>query len=443
MFKKTFLFSVVTVLVAMMYAPTASAIGDSAYNRPNPLMNYVPQERGMYDTRYDHLTESDCRDCHGQSVMDRHHYTDIVLQDNLCTPCHDVIQEPPGLTVIRNCTTSGCHSWDDVGVMDNSGTPPNGWHHNTDLSSPENCVICHNPNLVAPITIVYRFDEFPPLVVTPTPFSCEDCHWAQAVVQASPDFDPITNPPSDAGHPSTYHHGEAEICVDQCYHEYGIEILANWDTHHMGIKAPFSAECLKCHTDDINEPDWDYTNPELIRYCEKCHDVNTLHTIFEHVGPVGGVGSDPAVNGWQAVGFHAPGTGDPVDYRPFEANEMCFGCHGDVVPWVPGERLRIPAININPQGINPTSGTEGYLVELTGEAFGDKYGEGKAVQLKQRVDGAVWINMPISSWADDTIVFEIPCRTFNPGNYRVRVYNEGSSPLNHYSNQVGFTIKDG
>jgi hypothetical protein len=432
MFKKTFLFSVVTVLVAMMYAPTASAIGDSAYNRPNPLMDYVPQEKGMYDTRYDRLTESDCRDCHGETVADRHHYTDIVLQDNLCTPCHDQIQEPPGVIVIRNCTTSGCHSFDDVYF--------NGWHHDTDLSAAENCVICHNPNLVAPITPFSSFEDVVPSVVTPTPFVCENCHWEQEVVEASPDFDPMASPLSDAGHPSTYHHGE--VCEYQCYHEYGIEILANWDTHHMGLRGDVANECIQCHADDINEPDPDYTNPELIRYCETCHSVGTLHGIFAHVGPAGGDGTDTVVEGWQAVGFHAPGTGDPVEYRPFQANEMCFSCHpGGPVPWVPGERLRIPAININPQGINPTSGMEYALVELTGEAFGETYGEGKAVQFKKRPDGDTWIDMPIQSWAEDSIVFQIPCRTLTPGNYRVRVYNEGSSPLNHYSNQVGFTFK--
>jgi hypothetical protein len=319
--------------------------------------------------------------------------------------------------------------------MDDSGTPPNGWHHNTDLSSPENCVICHNPNLVAPIAPFEGFADYPPAVVTPTPFSCENCHWGQAVVSASPDFDPITSPPSDAGYPSSFdHYNEWGDFVG--YYEYKRKIFGNHDTHHLGF-----TDCSACHSKNPNDQSWDPSNPELIRYCETCHSVGTLHSIFAHVGPVSGDGTDTAVEGWHAVGFHAPGTGDPVEYRPFQANEMCFSCHADVVPWVPGERLRIPAININPQGINPTSGMEGALVELTGEAFGETYGEGKAVQLKQRVDGTEWIDMPISSWADDTVVFEIPCRTLSPGNYRVRVQNEGSSSSNHYSNQVGFTFK--
>ena len=54
MFKKTFLISAVTVIVATMFVATASALLDT-WNRPNPLMDYVPQQMGMYDTRYDSL----------------------------------------------------------------------------------------------------------------------------------------------------------------------------------------------------------------------------------------------------------------------------------------------------------------------------------------------------------------------------------------------------
>ena len=135
MFKKTLLFSAVAVVLAVMTVATASALLDT-WNRPNPLMDYVPQEVGIYDTRYDNLGELDCRACHGDSLADRHHYTEIVLRDRLCTPCHEIIPDPPGVVVIRDCSASGCHSWDDVYV--------NGWHHDTDLSASDNCVACHD-----------------------------------------------------------------------------------------------------------------------------------------------------------------------------------------------------------------------------------------------------------------------------------------------------------
>jgi hypothetical protein len=138
------------------------------------------------------------------------------------------------------------------------------------------------------------------------------------------------------------------------------------------------------------------------------------------------------------VGFHSPGSSG--GYRSFEANEMCWGCHADIVPYYPGDTSCIPVIRIQPRGIVPAAGQAISLVELTGECFGDTYGEGKAVQLKRRVDGTEWIDMPISSWADDRVVFEIPCTTLIPGNYRVRVYNEDSAASNDYSNQVVFSV---
>jgi hypothetical protein len=243
-----------------------------------------------------------------------------------------------------DCTASGCHSWDDVEV--------NGWHHDTDLSAAENCVICHDPNVVAELTPFSSFQQYPPSVVTPTPFSCENCHWGQSVV-AQEDRDPPGNyfppadpGPEDAGHPSTYDH------VDKGgqfigYHEYNVEIFSNHDTHHMGFKGNVAAQCWKCHANDPNEPEYDPEDPELIRYCEICHDISTLHTIRAHVGPPGTI-NGPAAEGWEAAGFHVTGStsGIPTVYRGngligydaspseyFGANEQCFGCHGDNVPY--------------------------------------------------------------------------------------------------------------
>jgi hypothetical protein len=63
------------------------------------------------------------------------------------------------------------------------------------------------------------------------------------------------------------------------------------------------------------------------------------------------------------------------------------------------------------------------------------------VQLKNRVDGDAWIDMPIIYlWSDDWVVFEVPCLTLTPGNYWVRVRNEDSLPSNPNSNQVVFTF---
>ena len=457
MYGKKFLF-LAGVMAVILAAGTVWAIGDSAYNRPNPLMDYVPQETAIFDTRYDNLAENDCRECHGDSLADRHHYNNIVLIWNRCTDCHEIIPDPPGVVVIRDCTTSGCHSWDDVGERDDSGVPPNGWHHATDLSGSENCVACHDRNIVAEITPFSSFQEYVPSVVTPTPFSCENCHWDQGVLaDQGGAFDPTdVNTANLAGHPSTFDH------VDKWgnfvgYFEYQKPILGNMDTHHMGIKGNVAAACYKCHSNDPNDPSWDPYEPELIRYCEICHDVSTLHTIFAHVGPPG-TGGGPAAEGWEATGFHVIGAlsntptvyrGNNADVPPFsplaakhfEANEQCFGCHGDNVPTITIITSSAPVLT----GIEPTAGCPGAQVTLTGSFFDFGQIPGREVQIKA-TGSSLWdtaaVDVPVISWNDDRIVFELPAWTFAPGNFMVRVYDDNRTPGQKPSNQLGFTVKD-
>jgi hypothetical protein len=414
----------VSVLVFMIFglAGTLWAL-NAAYNRPNPLMDYVPQELGIYDTRYDNLTEADCRRCHGNSLADRHHNTLIVLRDNLCTPCHLI--DAGGVHVTRDCTTSGCHSWNDLGPMDADANPPNGWHHSTDLSGSENCVICHSTNIVAEITPFVSFTQYPPTVVTPTPFSCENCHWDQAVVANSIGWKPGDTPEplyGQAGHPSTYAHTDPwGNPPGGAYWEYGKDILGNFDNHHMGFKGNVASECYKCHANDPNSPDWNPSNAELIRYCEICHDVATLHTISPHVGP-GGTGNPIAAEGWVAVGLHSgtPGT-TPTAYQNFRANDMCWGCHADNVPAYTDELTSAP----NVISYSPNSGCPGAQIEILGTDFGAEKTPERLVQM--RAPAGVWANLNVYSWTDTRIVAEVPAWTFSPGNYSVRVHTEGGN----------------
>ena len=404
------------------------------HNRPNPLMDYVPQEIGIHDTVYWELEESDCRRCHGNSLADRHHLTDTVVVYGLCTPCHEVIAEPPFVVVIRDCLTSGCHSWDDVDT--------NGWHHNTDLAASGNCVSCHNPNLIGEITPLRDLQTYPPSIVTPTPFSCENCHWGQ---DRMPGGDP-DNP----GHLSTYEH--YNIFGDFVgFYEYSNPIYDNFHTHHMGFRGNVASECYRCHSQDPNHPDWDPYNPELIRYCEKCHSVESLHSISPHVQDT---------NGWEAVGFHVPlsntqtrdvdptvyRTWDPVGpYEPettpgFTVDQMCVGCHGDEVPDPPPTDPcagHAPTIDTTVAGIQPKSGACGTIVTLRGQHFGEERVQGRKVRMKLKGPGNPWADMPIVSWTDTRIEFYIPCCTFAAGNYKVRVKTECGK-----SNKVNFALKD-
>jgi hypothetical protein len=405
------------------------------YNRPTPLMDYVPQEIGIYDTMYPDLDEDACRSCHGASLADRHHNNEIVIRDRQCTPCHDIIEQLPGVLVFRDCVTDeaslGCHSWD------NAQLGVNRWHHTTDLSGSENCTVCHDPNLVKEISAFRSFAEYPPSVVTPTPFSCENCHWEQAAT-APAGGDPFDNTTKE--HPLDKHH--YNIWGQSIgYFEYGTDIKGNYDTHHMGFFGNVASQCAKCHSLDPNNLDWDPYNPELIRYCQVCHDVGTLHTLKTLDPGFPGGALQPHVGdyyAWEAVGFHAGGgDGIPTTYRKFNPDEQCFGCHADLIPDSP---VLADCSGFTPSisTMTPQSGACYTYVTLTGVNFGVEQLEDSFVQMRLKpTAGNPWEPMPVYSWTDTQIEFEIPCWTLVPGNYQVRV-----SAACGNSAKVTFALKD-
>lgn len=417
------------------------ALCPEPYNRPAPLMDYVPQEVGVYDSGYQALTESECRGCHGNSTAGRHHLTPRVLQEQECLTCHPPCEPgtpdcQEGILIIRDCLASGCHSWDDV--------PTNGWHHDTDLSAPRNCVRCHNPNLIGEITDFRDFDTYPPTVVGTVPCSCENCHWEQ---QHS-----ATGDPNYPGHPSTYDHFDV---WDQFvgFHEYSRPISPSSETHHMGGKSGIASECVECHGADGDGQgglsNWDPYDPELIRYCERCHSVRSLHQIVPHMS--GG-------NGWEPIGFHVPlGNDDCTDESPnvyrtwnptgpyapeatpgFTADHHCSGCHDPSVPPLDWGSWK-PAIGISIAGIQPTAGSCGTIVTLRGECFGEDHTSGRTVQMRlKRCSAWPWVDVRIHAWTDTLIEFELPCWTFPEGNYWVRVKTSSG-----YSNERVFSLEGG
>jgi hypothetical protein len=452
-----------TMLLVLAAAGILWAVSPALYNRPNPLMDYVPQEIGVYDTVYSGLDESECRSCHGNNLADRHHMSQRSLCPECygppyetCTYCHPVptdlngdgIWEPApidyypkgtydeyenGVRMADDCTAEWCH---EVAFLD---PPPDGhgWHHNTDMADSKNCIACHDPNLIEEIAPIQDFQSNPPTILSlPTPFSCENCHWAQRVVAAAPGFDPSTSPTSDAGHPSTYDHYDLSGNFVG-YYEYGTPILGNLDTHHMmKFEGNVATECYLCHSTHPEDPTWDPYDPELIRACERCHTPEKLHGIGPHLG----------TNGWEAAGFHTstqvPGDTDadvePSVYREFVPDEMCLACHGDAIPEPPPSDTctgRAPVIDNT--GPEPNVGVCFAIVALRGENFGDQRTHNREVQMKKKGSDHPWMQVPVYSWTDTRIEFEIPCWSFVAGNYKVRVTTECGN-----SNYVIFTLKD-
>jgi len=410
-----------------------SGVLDSDWNRPTPLMDYVPQELGIYDTWYPNLGEYDCRFCHSDSLADRHHFSDRVIVEHKCTPCHS--EDGNGEVILpprRDCASADdCHAWADIG-----GNPlyTNGWHHATDESGSQNCVACHDRNIVADIQEFRSVAEYPPSFITPTPFSCENCHWEQEVISAGPA--PETNE-LDAGHPSSYDHYDPWANFVG-YYEYGKPINDNRTLHEFGMEGTGNVEpeCYLCHSIDPDNPLWDPDNDENIRYCERCHDINTLHAINAHVG----IRDDYTWQGmgWEAIGWKVPGSDgtitQPTDYRAFsnsgwpnpeDPDEMCLGCHGDELPLIdPPTSACTPFIDAAADSFEPSSGCEGTLVTIRGGCFDDSPIEGIShVQItpNSAVDWSTAPDLPIYSWNATQVQVLIPQWDYAPGNYRIRV----------------------
>src|SRR4030067_1373954 len=243
---KKLLYVMCFILLLLGIAGTVWA-QSAAYNRPNPSMDYVPQELGIYDTMYNELTEQNCRTCHGNSTSDRHQGVPMVVRDHLCYPCHPTCTEGApdcenGITIHRDCLTSDCHSWNDVQFGNQK------WHHKTDLTDSENCIACYNPNLIEEIGPFRSFTNYPPSVTISTPFVCEKCHWEQPAS--------VTGDANAPGHPSTYAHYD-ELGNYIGFYEYGMPIFNNIDTHHLDFVGEVASECYKCHSQDPGNPGWD------------------------------------------------------------------------------------------------------------------------------------------------------------------------------------------
>jgi hypothetical protein len=448
----------VTVGLAWAYTP------NKIYNRPVPLMDYAPQEIAIGDYLYSSLGEDDCRFCHGTSTADRHHYSELALT-GFCTPCHNITTTPPFVAVTRDCTTSLCHKGDTLGPLNAIRDNSNGWHHYTQESYVDECVACHDPGVLDRVVDdeYVPFAMYPPTVVTPSPYDCENCHWEQPVIASTTtpvwsNYDPQTNNPyalaqmGNAGHPNTFDHNDPYTAYSQTgttagywndYFEYGKKIESNYDTHHMLSNGNVATDCERCHSMDPDNPSYIPTNPELIRYCETCHDIATLHAIEPHVG-TGGTGDPPAVNGWEAAGFHIPDTSNadttdvaPTTYKIFTANEQCFGCHGTDLPtWLPEAPIASPIISDISTQVIACDG----VVTLTGNHFGDVKTTQRDVKIRLS-SSVTWNVVPIMSWTSTQIEFEIPCWVYATGNYKVAVVTEtGTSNLEDLQLGSGATV---
>jgi hypothetical protein len=378
--RKTAILLTVSVLLLLGSALTLWAL-DQYYNRPSPVMDFVPQDQGTYDTIYPNYTDADCRTCHGDLTGDLHRYSGLGLNGVCDLPeCHAVGPPAPGTQI--SCTSPDCH------VIGSANAKV---HHSSDLAASGQCTACHRPDLVGGLRaegLIMCYPKEP----GPAPYRCENCHW-EDTFKLSPDVSSL------------------------------------FDLHHMQFEGPVSAACYECHSMSASDPLWNPDNPVLVRFCENCHTPAILHSIHQD-----------ASYGWEAVGFHVPNINNtnPTDveadtYREFTAEEKCVACHGETPSGEQVVAIAGPAI----LSLSPYSGTGDTAIWITGTNFGEPPAPGASVIFTPRAgdtSNPVIIPSGSTSWSPSIILVDAPL-TAPGGNYDITV--ETSTGM---SNRALFTL---
>lgn len=418
--EKILLFLLITIISSFFASLTNAFI-----RPPNPVMDYVPQNIGIYNTYYENFHEPDCRTCH-ESSLERHHGTEHALGGN-CLFCHGI-----KLGIVpaeRDCKV--CHV--DGGPLGDFGNP----HHSSDLADSGQCNECHlhvvETNSVKP-------SEQKPTLVTPSPASCENCHWPSGSVpheaaiydgdtaKFHADWQSWIGTPKPTIYPDVIEdpqpieaNGPVASGILDARPYRPIE-----GTHHE-IAGKVFPKCYNCHASSpASSPDWNPNNPYLIRFCENCHSIGKLHSIQEHVI----TNNIYTVNG--------------LLNQTVTANEKCIACHGDYIqaielPLIPTD---IPVID----RLEPNFGPPGIIVNIipaSGQcwnedpvnglcSFGTKM-KGDKVKIGQKhTDGKwYWEDAPIYSWSEHMIQIKVPSWIFQPGKTRIKIRKENVGTSAH------------
>lgn len=390
----------------------------NAFLRPlNSVMDYVPQNLGIYDTYYENFKEPDCRVCHGASTAEQHHNTRHALRGD-CQFCH---KDALGLAPKPDMDCKLCHI--DGGPIGDFGN----LHHKTDLANSDQCNQCH---LYIVETYTVEAPSHQPTASTPTPHHCGNCHWPSGNNPHQPPY--LEDWQSWEGVPKpTYTNGigdpqPIEACGPVSSGSLNGKPYRPADGTHHKIAGKVSYKCYNCHAwSPSSSPDWNPNNPFLIRYCENCHSMDSLHSIPEHV----------STNWIYRI--------DGVANRTLTAIDKCVACHGDYVQSEPTPQpVDVPVIdhlesNFGPPGINvdiiPAEGTCWNEDPLYGKcSFGLKM-EGDAVKIGQMdVEGNWdWVDASVNTWTEQRIQIKIPTQVSQPGKARVKVNKKdiGESPF--------------
>ena len=237
MIRKGLIYLTTTFMILLLVSLAIAAI-------PPPPAD---QNIGLYDTVFTGFTTDECKDCHGDSIADRHHLL-VEEGDFKCKDCHQFGEH--GLREFRNC--SDCHD----------SSP----HHVTNDAQTYQCSQCHG-DLV---------DDY------------DDEHYMPTY-----DFSMVTPDTSYKVETSELKIGGCEACHEP---DSSANIESNANTHH-NLSGFTEINCAFCHVDQGVELN--------IRTCEKCHGVKSLHNIqFDYDNTVGTAGSGHIGDNWDCWGCH-------------------------------------------------------------------------------------------------------------------------------------------
>ncbi len=380
------------IIVTAFFTVTAGLVQAVNYRPPEPVMDYVPQNIGIYDTYYQSFLADDCRGCHGARLdgENRHQFTASAFEacpdgcpisgDDCFLACHEA---PSSTSPPLDCKE--CHI--DSGPIGDLGNP----HHRSDLADSGQCTACHQPDLLIESRSILPPSYYPTATTnTPTPFSCENCHWPSGSAPHAP--------PDDWPYPIEANGPVSSGVLN------GLKAYRPTSGTHHEIDGLVYGKCDFCHANAPGHINFDPESPILIRYCENCHDVKTLHGIQEHM----------IDNNIYTVGGNVGMT--------VTASQKCEACHGSVPVGVPPSRVIKPPVIKN---IDPMFGDVGIQCTISGENFGTITG---SILLTPRI-GDTDQTYGISSGSSDlvswdgntgTIEFTVPS-TLSPGNYNIRV----------------------
>ncbi len=336
--------SLVLTMVFLSLAGTAIA------DVPPPPAN---QALGLFDATIDFTTpdvdREFCQQCHVGSQVERHHA--LVTPTFGCFECHSITDGT--FDEFRECTA--CHE----------SSP----HHTTAAALARHCSDCHG-SFVADFDDGHYIPSYTPTSFTPLPGGVE--------------LDPVNNPDRFAGGCKSCH------MADEAQ-----GIAGNADTHHgTGLTG-----CTWCH-------DFTLEGNQMIRKCEDCHDVGSLHNIQADSNNDGVITPGTELSGYGHIGN----------------NPDCYGCHVSTFFAFQSTTVAEPTIpSVTSLSASVLLAGQPATLKVTGDSFvNTSAGETFTPVVEITRGDDVVILYPEPSFTAKELMLPIPS-TLETGNYELRV----------------------